>query len=255
MPVKRNPPSLCASSAPDLDPAKRAPTGFLPCSHCAARHFSVCAPVPDAELPYFSSLSVRLRVEPRRYLFDEGDPADYVFSISSGTVCLSKALADGRRQITGLLFEGDFIGLAYGKTCAYTAEALTPVEVCRFPRERFERYMIEHPQVERRLLQIASTELAAAQDQMLLLGRKTATERVASFLVRLSDRATARGRAGNPVILPMSRAEIGDYLGLTLETVSRTLTQLRNKGAIELDNVSMVRITSDETLRRLAGAT
>jgi CRP/FNR family transcriptional regulator len=115
--------------------------------------------------------------------------------------------------------------------------------------------MIEHPQVERRLLQIASTELAAAQDQMLLLGRKTATERVASFLVRLSDRATARGRAGNPVILPMSRAEIGDYLGLTLETVSRTLTQLRNKGAIELDNVSMVRITSDETLRRLAGAT
>jgi CRP/FNR family transcriptional regulator len=107
--------------------------------------------------------------------------------------------------------------------------------------------------VERRLLQIASTELAAAQDQMLLLGRKTATERVASFLLRLSERAVAHGRPGNPISLPMTRAEIGDYLGLTLETVSRTMTQLRKLGAIDLDNVNVVRIASLETLRRLAG--
>lgn len=231
-----------------------APGGFTPCSQCEARRFSICAAVCDAELPHFSALSVRQRIEPRRFLFHEGDPSRHVYSIVSGTVCLSKALFDGRRQITGFLFDGDFIGLAHGEACVYTAEALTPVEVCRFPRERFERYLAEHPHVERRLLQIASTELAAAQDQMLLLGRKTAVERVASFLLRLSQRAEARGRPGSPVALPMTRAEIGDYLGLTLETVSRTLTQLRREGAIELDGVSVVRIASAETLNRLAGA-
>ncbi|HEX2886465.1 Crp/Fnr family transcriptional regulator [Vineibacter terrae] len=252
MSVLRTPP-VAGTADPSGLPASRVAAGALPCNTCAARQFSICAPVSDADLPHFFAMSVKLRFEPRRYLFDEGDAPRYVFSIASGTVCLSKALSDGRRQITGFLFEGDFIGLAHGETCAYTAEALTPVEVCRFPRDRFERYMTEHPHVERRLLQIASTELAAAQDQMLLLGRKTATERVASFLIRLSDRAVAHGRSGNPVCLPMTRAEIGDYLGLTLETVSRTMTQLRKRGAIDLDNTSVVRLTSEETLRRLAG--
>jgi CRP/FNR family transcriptional regulator len=227
--------------------------GATPCSTCAARHFSICAPVPEAELPHFFDMTTRVHIEPRRALFSEGDTAQHVFNITSGTVCLSKTLADGRRQITGFLSEGDFIGLAHGDTCAYTAESLTSVEACRFPRERFERYMAEHPQVERRLLQIASTELAAAQDQMLLLGRKTAIERVASFLLRLSEKAVAHGRPGNPIALPMSRGEIGDYLGLTLETVSRTMTQLRRSGAIDLDNVNLVRVASEETLRRFAG--
>ncbi|MCW5745366.1 MAG: Crp/Fnr family transcriptional regulator [Alphaproteobacteria bacterium] len=225
----------------------------VPCSTCAARQFSICAPVPESELTEFFAMSARIRVEARRHLFNEGDPAQHVFNITAGTVCLSKALADGRRQITGFLSEGDFIGLAHGDSCAYGAEALTPVEACRFPRERFEQYMAKHPDVERRLLQIASTELAAAQDQMLLLGRKTASERLASFLLRLSDRAVARGEPANLVALPMTRSEIGDYLGLTLETVSRTMTQLRKAGAIDLDNVNMVRIVSQDSLRRLAG--
>jgi CRP/FNR family transcriptional regulator len=235
-------------------PARAEAGGFVSCSHCAARRFSICAAVCDAELPHFSVLSIRQRIEPRRFLFHEGDESRHVYSIVSGAVCLSKAMLDGRRQITGLMFQGDFIGLAHGNAYACTAEALTAVEVCCFPRERFERYMAEHPQVERRLLQIAATELAAAQDQMLLLGRKTAVERVASFLLRLSQRAAAHGDPGNPVALPMTRAEIGDYLGLTLETVSRTLSQLRREGAIELDGNSRVHIASAQALGSLAGA-
>jgi CRP/FNR family transcriptional regulator len=227
--------------------------GLVPCSHCTARRFSICAAVCDAELPHFSVLSIRQRLEPRQFLFHEGDEPRHVYSIVSGTVGLSKALLDGRRQITGLMFQGDFIGLAHGNAYACTSEALTAVEVCCFPRERFERYMVEHPQIERRLLQIAATELAAAQDQMLLLGRKAAVERVASFLLRLSQRAAAHGDPGNPVTLPMTRAEIGDYLGLTLETVSRTLSQLRREGAIGLDGSSRVHIASAKTLSRLAG--
>jgi CRP/FNR family transcriptional regulator len=200
-------------------------------------------------------MAARLSIAPRRTLFDEGDGADYVFSITRGAVSLSKALSDGRRQITGFLFDGDFVGLAHGDSCAYTAEALTPLDVCRFPRARFEAYVAEHPNVERRLLEIASTELAAAQDQMLLLGRKTAVERLASFLIRLSDRAVLRARPGNPIALPMTRSEIADYLGLTIETVSRTITHLRRMGAIELDGLHQVRMTSEETLRRLADRT
>ena len=226
--------------------------GFEPCGSCASRHFSICAPVPEDDLPDFFGLADRLRIEPHHAIFSEGDAARHVFSISRGTVALSKALADGRRQITGFLCDGDFIGLAHGETCGYTAEALTPLEVCRFARVRFERYMAEHPHVERRLLQIASTELAAAQDQMLLLGRKTAVERLASFLLRLSDRAVAIGRPGNPIPLAMSRGEIADYLGLTIETVSRTMTKLRQAGAIELIDANTVHMKSEALLRRLS---
>lgn len=226
--------------------------GFEPCASCTARRFSVCAPVNESDISQFFGLAQRLRVEPRHTLFSEGDEARHVYSISRGTIGLSKTLADGRRQITGFLCDGDFIGLAHGESCGYTAEALTPVEVCRFPRQRFEQYMVEHPNVERRLLQIASTELAAAQDQMLLLGRKTAMERLASFLLRLSDRAVAIGRPGNPIPLPMTRSEIADYLGLTIETVSRSMTKLRKSGAIELDDINTVHMKSEALLRRIA---
>lgn len=250
MSVVRTP---AGSRGSEADRGQPVVCGFEPCSSCASRRYSVCAPVAEADLPHFFSISNRQRTEPGRSLFAEGNPARHVFSIARGTVSLSKALADGRRQIIGFLFDGDFIGLAHGETYTCTAEALTPVEACRFPRERFDRYMGEHPHVERRLLQIASTELAAAQDQMLLLGRKTALERVASFLVRLSDRAVAHARSGNPVALPMTRVEIADYLGLTIETVSRTFTRLRKAGAIELAEVDVVQIKSEPALRALAG--
>jgi CRP/FNR family transcriptional regulator, anaerobic regulatory protein len=250
-------PAAAVSPAPTAAPrtVDCARCDFEPCTHCASRQYSVCAPVPVDELPRFFSMAARLSIAPRRTLFDEGDRADYVFSITRGAVSLSKALSDGRRQITGFLFDGDFVGLAHADTCAYTAEALTPLDVCRFPRARFEAYVAEQPNVERRLLQIASTELAAAQDQMLLLGRKTAVERFASFLIRLSDRAVLRARPGNPIALPMTRSEIADYLGLTIETVSRTITQLRRMGAIDLDGLHQVRMTSEETLRRLVDRT
>lgn len=256
MAATRHPPVvMMASSARAGSAGAGAPDCFEPCGSCAARRFSVCAPVPAQALPNFFAMATRLRIEPRHSLFDQGDSADHVFSIARGAISLAKALADGRRQITGFLFDGDFVGLAQGDSCTYTAQALTPVEACRFPRGRFERYMAEHPHIERRLLQIASTELAAAQDQMLLLGRKTAIERVASFLVHLSDRAVRHARPGNPIALPMTRSEIADYLGLTIETVSRTITTLRKSGVIELDGLHQVHMRSEERLRRLADGT
>ena len=236
-----------------LPPALKRETGLpAPCAACAARSFSVCAPLDPVAQERFFAMASRMRFAPRKLLFQEGDAADHVFNVTEGSICVSKALADGRRQITGFLLPGDFLGLAQGETYAYSAETLTEAQVCKFPRDRFQRFLAENPEMEHRLLGMASNELAAAQDQMLLLGRKTAIERVASFLVSLSDRHVARGQPGSPLALPMTRGEIPDYLGLTIETVSRAFTKLRKQNLIALEAIDRVKIPEVEELRDLA---
>src|SRR5262249_40998787 len=124
-------------------------------------------------------------------------------------------------------------------------EAIEPLRLCRFPRKKLESLLSELPRLERRLLGETANELAAAQDQMVLLGRKTAKERVASFLVALSRRAAKRREPVSPLQIPMSRTDIADYLGLTTETVSRTLTQLRRAKLIDMarpDRIELLNI-------------
>jgi CRP/FNR family transcriptional regulator len=187
-----------------------------------------------------------------RPVVSEGEPADHVFNVISGWLKVFKLLSDGRRQITGFLAPGDFLGLTHNDTYAYSAEAVTPVGLCRFPRKKLEALLEELPDLEHRLLSRASHEIAAAQDQMLLLGRKTATEKIASFLLLLSRRAADRGQPENPIELPMSRNDIGDFLGLTTETVSRTVTQLKTKQVIKLLEGHRVQLTDVDRLRRLS---
>ena len=127
-----------------------------------------------------------------------------------------------------------------------------PTKLCRFPRRRLEALLVEIPHLEQRLLAMASHELAAAQDQMVLLGRKSARERVVSFILMLSDSATRHGRPNDPVFLPMSRSEIADYLGLATETVSRTFTLLKKQGLIELLDEKRVRLSRMSALREIA---
>lgn len=168
-----------------------------------------------------------------------------------------KLLGDGRRQVTGFLFAGDFLGLIHNEAYAYSAEALAPTKLCRFPRRKLEALLDEMPNLEQRLLVMASHELAAAQDQMMLLGRKSARERVVSFILMLSNSAARRGaarrgRPGDPVLLPMSRSDIADYLGLTVETVSRTFTRLKKQGLIELLDEKRIRLAKRQALREIA---
>jgi len=193
-----------------------------------------------------------VNVEPNYSIFDEADPAEYVYTITAGTVKVYKLLGDGRRQITGFLFSGDFLGLTHNEAYAYSAEALAPTRLCRFRRRRLEALLVEIPHLEQRLLAMASHELAAAQDQMMLLGRKSARERVVSFILMLSDSATRHGRPGDPVFLPMSRSDIADYLGLTTETVSRTVTLLKKQGLIELLDDKQIRLSRTSALREIA---
>jgi CRP/FNR family transcriptional regulator len=190
------------------------------------------------ELERLNSIVTEVWLKPGQILFLQEDPADSVFNVTRGHIRLLKLLADGRRQVTGFLYPGDFLGLAYGTHYAYTAEAIDKVTLCRFPREKLEAFFEEFPQLEKRLLQIASNELVAAQDQMVLLGRKSAREKVATFLINLSRHAERRGEGGTKLHLPMNRADIGDYLGLAVETTSRTLTQLARDGVIEIPSSS-----------------
>jgi CRP/FNR family transcriptional regulator len=178
-------------------------------------------------------------------LFSEGDKAEAVYEVLSGMVRLYKLLPDGRRQVTGFLGAGQLLGLSPEGSCVFTADTITDVSLCRYQRDAFERLIDEVPGFARRLLAVTSHELRAAQDQMVLLGRKSASERVASFLLMLPGR-------GDEIDVPMTRGDIADHLGLTVETVSRTFTRLRQEGLIALPIPARVRLLDRKGLEKLA---
>ena len=223
-----------------------------PCATCKARDFSACAPLDAEEQARLVAIAKTVAAEPHRAIFEEADPAENVYTVTAGAVKIYKLLPDGRRQVTGFLFPGDFLGLTHNESYAYSAEALVSTTLCRFPRRKLEDLLNEIPRLEQRLLSMASHELAAAQDQMMLLGRKSARERVVSFLLMLSNGAVRRRQPGNPVSLPMNRTDIGDYLGLTIETVSRTLTRLKKQGLIQLLGEKQIRLSEQNALQNIA---
>jgi len=230
----------------------RAQTGDSPCAACQVRHLAVCSALERDELNLLDEIVRFVDLEAGDALFDEGEPAANVYNLTSGSIKLYKLLPDGRRQVTGFLFAGDFLGLADSDDYIYSAEAVAATSLCKFSRVDLDSLMEKTPELGRRLLRMARYELAEAQDQILLLGRKTAKERIASFILMLSERAVRRGESGNPVSIPMSRNDIGDYLGLTTETVSRTLTRLRSSGAINMESDRKFTLVERETLQDIA---
>lgn len=184
-------------------------------------------------------------------VFVEGDDAENVYEVVRGMLKLYKLMPDGRRQIMGFLSAGDLLGLSFSGVYSYTAEAVTDVTLCRYSRARFERLVDEVPGFARRLLAVRSDELRAAQEQMLLLGRKMAVEKISSFLLMLADRQ-AEVQEADVVHLPMSRNDIADYLGLTTETVCRTLTKLKSLGAIKSLSTANIKLVDRGRIEELA---
>ena len=224
---------------------KRAAMGR--CAVCELRQFTFCSALSDVELSSLEAIVVPVRLAAGQLLFQEGDEADCVFNVTSGVMRVYKLLPDGRRQITGFLFAANFLGIATAGSYSYNADAITDVELCRFRRRQLFALFDRYPKLESRLLGIATDELTAAQDQMLLLGRKTAAEKLASFLLGLARRADVDGGRDDPVPVPMTRADIADYLGLTIETVSRTVSRFKRSGLIEIgDNHNIVLARSDD---------
>ncbi|HXL68674.1 MAG TPA: helix-turn-helix domain-containing protein, partial [Xanthobacteraceae bacterium] len=159
----------------------------------------------------------------------------------------------GRRQIIGFALPGDFLGLSMADRYTFSADAIGPVKACRFSRGAFSDLLDEKPHLLRRLHELATHELSIAQDQMVVLGRRTAEEKVASFLVGLRDRWARFSKVSVTVPLPMSRQDIADFLGLTIETVSRTLTRFARERAI-LVVPDGVRLLDSQRLEQLAAA-
>lgn len=228
------------------------PTGH-PCQGCEVRDKAVCGVLDCARLEVFRNLGWTLKLAPGQALFHEGDPATRVFTLTRGTLKLYKLLADGRRQVTGFLHPGDFLGISVDDEHAFSAEALEDSQLCWFPKRRFDDFVDDDPAMERELYRMAAHELAAAQRQFVLLGRKTAMERLASFLLGLAERAEwSQGSWRGTIRLSMSRSDIADYLGLTKETVSRVISALRRDRIVRLERLEVVQVLDHQRLKQLA---
>ena len=227
------------------------PSGH-PCQGCEVRDRAVCGVLDCARLEEFRNLGWTLKLASGQALFHEGDPATRVFTLTKGTLKLYKLLADGRRQVTGFLHPGDFLGISVDDEHAFSAEALEDCLLCWFPRNRFDDFVEEHAAMERELYRMAAHELAAAQRQFVLLGRKTAMERVASFLRSLARRSGSVDEQAALVRLPMSRSDVADYLGLTKETVSRVISALKRDRVIRLDALNAIQILDSGRLEQFA---
>jgi CRP/FNR family transcriptional regulator len=200
------------------------------CHECLVRDSSLCASLSDSELTKLSTISRRKAVPAGAVISWEGDDNALCANVVKGALKLLKTTADGREQTVGLLSDGDFVGQPFADLGTLTAIALTNTELCLYPRASFERVMSEQPKLERALLERTMRSLNEARDRQLTLARKSAKAKLAGFLLDL-----LRNRPGGTVDLPMSRGDIGDYLGLTIETVSRQFTELKSAGIIAAD--------------------
>ena len=197
----------------------------------------------------FDGVGSVLSLRSGRELYAEGDSATYWYRVTSGVVRTCKLLPDGRRQIDDFLFAGDVFGLEASAEHKIGAEAVTNAAVVSYSRNRLDSMAQDDARLSARLLQMTLKQLDKAHGRLLLLGRKTAEEKLATFLLEMLDRSDAR----ETLDLPMSRTDIADYLGLTIETVSRTFSSFRRDCLIELPNAHRVVVLDRQALEELTG--
>jgi CRP/FNR family transcriptional regulator len=209
------------------------------CGDCPIRHRAVCSRCEADELAKLEQIKFYRSYQAGQTVIWSGDRMDFVASVVTGIATLTQTMEDGRRQMVGLLLPSDFVGRPGRSTAAYDVTATTDLVMCCFRKKPFEELMQTTPHVSQRLLEMTLDELDAAREWMLLLGRKTAREKIASLLAIIARRdaslkpKTAKG--GIVFDLPLTREEMADYLGLTLETVSRQVSALKRDGVIELE--------------------
>ena len=204
------------------------------CADCVVRQFSVCAALDRVELRELEHLGRHVHFDSCETVFAQEEMTTSFYNLLEGVMRLYKLLPDGRRQIVGFALPGDFLGMTTSARHSFSADAIGPVVICRFFRTPFARFVENKPHLLRRINELAICELSQAQDHMVLLGRRSAEEKVATFLVGWRDRLAQLTGPTTTVPLPMSRQDIADFLGLTIETVSRTFTKLERDGVIEI---------------------
>ena len=231
-------------------PSQKLPASM--CAACGAQLLSMCASLDRAGRDVLEALLEPVSLASGDVLFEEGAPATRSFNLIEGCLKLYKLLPDGRRLVTDFLYPGDFLGLADKDHYTCTAEAVGAATLCRFERSALDDLVQRQSCLEGHLLDRARAELADGRSQLLLLGHKTARERVASFILTQSARAVQRGLSASPVETPMRRVDIADHLGLTTETVSRTLTGLTADGMIGVEAGRRIIIRETDQLAALA---
>ena len=228
------------------------------CDTCAVRNRAICSALEPGELAALNGIGRRRMLSAGESLIWEGDDSVLVANVIDGILKLSTGTEDGREQIVGVVYPADFIGRPFGATTRHSVTALTDAHVCVFARADFDRFAGEHPRLEHKLLQRTLSELDRTRSWMLLLARKSAEEKIATFLLDMSERLAQSGceGSGNPLDrfdLPFSRQQIGDVLGLTIETVSRQMTRLKRDGVIDLPTRRAVEILNRAELAAIAG--
>ena len=214
------------------------------CDQCLVRNRAICASLDKDEIGALNAIGRRRTLAVGESLIWEGEDSVLVANVIEGVLKLATGMEDGREQIVGVVYPSDFIGRPFGGTTSHGVTALTEARVCVFSRRDFDAFASSHPALEHKLLQRTLQELDRTRRWMVLLGRKSASEKVASFLLDLSDRLapatcdTEAGPGGEAGVkrftLPFSRQQIADVLGLTIETVSRQFTRLKGEGIIDL---------------------
>lgn len=227
------------------------------CSECPIRHRAVCAHCERDELDELEMIKSYRTYQPGETIAWAGEKLTLVGSVVDGVAMLSSTLADGRRQMVGLLLPSDFLGRPGRASVRHDVVAATPVTFCMFQKAEFERLIARTPRIEHRLLEMTLDDLDAAREWMLLLGRKTAREKIASLFVIMArrDAALRRSAPGDGLRFPLyiTREAMADYLGLTIETVSRQISALKREGLFTLQENRMVHVPDFGRLLEEAG--
>ncbi len=206
------------------------------CSLCKIRSYSFCRCLKDGQLKIFSEISSERTHTNRENIFLQQEISTNLYNITEGNVKIYHLLSDGRIQIIGFLYPGDFFGAYKKGKYNYSAEAIGDVRLCVFKQEVLDKYLGKNMNLAKELLHMTSHELTLAQDRIGVLGKMNANERMAKFILNISNQRARIGWQDNPISLPMTRQDIADYLGLTLETVSREITKLKTANIIKVMN-------------------
>lgn len=226
------------------------------CLTCAVRHRGICAVLTVDELAELSGHTRHTFHDPGEPLAMESDEVTGYATVIDGVIKLSRVLSDGRQQLVGLQFASDLMGRLYAQESPLTAEAASEVELCRMPKPVLERLVATSAELKQRLLDQSLQDLDDAREWMVTLGRKTASEKVVSLLLLFAARALGQAAPAEGRVvfdLPLIRADMADFLGLTIETVSRQITRLRNDHVIEISSHRHVVVPDIARLRRRAG--
>jgi CRP/FNR family transcriptional regulator len=230
----------------------------LSCAICGVRERALCGALPHEQLPRLNRRACQRHYQAGQFIAAAGQRQDWVGTVLSGVVKLTRTMCDGRQQIVGLLFPSDLLGRPFSDASPFGAEAATPVELCCLERPYFEELLQQAPDMKHRLLERTLGEVDAAREWMLVLGRKTAEEKVASLVLLMAQRLDGRDTAAleprmSRFDLPLSRTEFAEYLGLRIETISRQLGRLRAIGAIDTEGGRTLTVRDMAKLEQLAG--